>query len=128
MPSSARATIIGHLGGDPEQRQTPNGTTVLNFSVATSRRRGQQETTTWWRVSAFGQRAEGLAILTSRGLLAKGALVQVTGEAEQRFYTDRNDNERSSLDINADDVVFLIAPKNAQTTDDDSLKFDEVPF
>ena len=102
-----RITIVGHLGRDPEPRTLPGGDRVADFSVATSERRrapdgGTQETTTWFRVSAFGKLGE-----TAQQYLRKGSYVYVDGALTQREYTDRDGQARQSLEIRARDLRML---------------------
>lgn len=102
MPNLATITIIGHLGRDPEIRYLPDGSAVCNFSVATSEKNRDQEFTTWWRVNVWGKQAEPCG-----EYLAKGRAVCVQGRVGERSYTDANGQERRSLEVNAQQVVFL---------------------
>ncbi len=85
MASLAKITLIGNLGGDPETRYTPQGTLVVNFSLAVNNRRrdasgNQQESTNWYRISAFGRLAETMVNLSERGYLTKGKQIYVDGQ------------------------------------------------
>jgi single-strand DNA-binding protein len=107
--SFAKVTIIGNLGRDPERRFTASGTNSLEFSVAVSRkwtdRAGQrQESTTWFRVTAWGRLAD---TLTSLEGLRKGAQVYCEGRIEQREYTANDGTQRTSLDVTANEVQLL---------------------
>lgn len=122
-------TIVGHLGHDPEMRYTPAGVPVTSFSVATSRRwtnaAGEpQEKTTWVRITCWRKLAE----LTAQ-YLTKGRLVLVEGEVEARAYTDRNGENRASLELTANTVKFLSKPANGDGRDLDinDLPEDERP-
>jgi single-strand DNA-binding protein len=101
-------TLIGHLGNDPESRFTPSGVMVASFNVATSRswtgQDGQrQEKTTWFRVSVWNKAAEPIM-----QYLHKGSKVLVVGEVEEaRAFTDRDGNNRASLEVKAQNVRFL---------------------
>jgi single-strand DNA-binding protein len=130
MPNYAHTTIIGHLGQDPEVRFTQSGTPVASCSVATSRKRGQEETTTWWRVSLFGKRAEVLA-----QYLNKGDPVLFSGEPYLRPWTDKAGNERVSLELAASDFAFIgggqrqQAPQQqAPQQDHRPVQFSPVPY
>src|SRR5690606_23741089 len=111
MASSAVVSITGNLGRDPEVRFTQSGTKSMSFSVATSRKRGGSETTTWWRVTVFGKRVDGLETLSQRGLLAKGSTVSVYGQPELSEWTGNDGAKRTTLEITADDVTFIAAPR-----------------
>ncbi len=102
-----RITIVGNLGRDPEVRYLPSGETVADFSVATTERRrsadgSTQETTTWFRVSAFGRLSE-----VAHQYLRKGGYVYVDGALTQREYTDRDGHPRQSLDVRARELRML---------------------
>jgi single-strand DNA-binding protein len=106
--------LIGNLGNDPEMRYTPSGDPVTSFSLAVNRvwndRSGQrQEKTIWFRVSAWRKTAEIVSQYAS-----KGSRVLVVGEIEEpRIYTDRNGEQRVSLDVTAQNVRFL-SPRGEQ--------------
>jgi single-strand DNA-binding protein len=101
-------TLIGNLGNDPEMRYTPSGVAVASFNLAVNRswtgQDGQrQDKTTWFRVSVWNKQAE-----TVTQYLSKGRLVLVVGEVEEaRAFTDRDGNQRASLEVKAQSVRFL---------------------
>jgi single-strand DNA-binding protein len=106
-------SIIGHLGGEPEMRYTPNGQAVTNFSVATNRRytsNGQQvDETTWFRISAWGRLAE-----ICNQYLRKGRLVFIEGRLNPdnqtggpRVWTGNDGQPRASFEVTAQTVKFL---------------------
>src|SRR5690348_11690183 len=100
--------LIGNLGNDPEMRYTPSGVPVASFSLAVNRtwtgQDGQrQDKTTWFRVTTWRKQAE----IVSQ-YLTKGSKVMVIGEIEEaRPYTDRDGNQRASLEVTAQTVKFL---------------------
>ncbi len=89
-------TLIGRLGADPETKHLDSGQTVTEARIAVSRRRGREETTTWWRVSLWGKRGEAFAQYHR-----KGDLAAVHGEAHAREWTDKEGNTRTSLEVDA---------------------------
>ena len=108
----AKAQVIGNLGRDPETRYTKSGTMNVSFSVASSRRYTdssgtQQERTTWFRVTAWGKLAETLDRLAQDGALTKGQRVFVSGRLEQNEFQNQQGENKSSLEINADDVLLM---------------------
>lgn len=129
MASFNKITIVGHLGRDPELRQTPNGIAVCNFSVATTEKRKDQETTTWFRVTVWDKAAENAA-----KYLTKGALVYVEGRARLNEYTDREGNHRSVIEVNATEVNYLLrkegsseSPK-AESAQHSTISDSDIPF
>ena len=119
--SMKKVMIIGNVGRDPETRYTPDGTQVASFSVAVSERprrnqggeapqgAGQpEETTTWFRVSAWRRQAE----IVSQ-YVTKGTSIFVMGNLTVREYTANDGQKRTSLDINMEDMQ-LLSPKGSQ--------------
>ena len=74
MANYAKAILLGHLGRDPETRYLRDGTPVTHFSLATSRQRGTNQSTTWWRCACFGKPGEVIAQYARQGdpLLVEG--------------------------------------------------------
>ncbi|HJO83707.1 MAG: single-stranded DNA-binding protein [SAR202 cluster bacterium] len=99
--------VIGNLGGDPEMRYTSGGVPVTSFSVATNRRYTtasgeQRDETEWFRVSAWRQLAE-----QCNQFLSKGRQVYVEGRLNTSTWQAQDGQNRTSLEITADRVVFL---------------------
>jgi single-strand DNA-binding protein len=111
----SKTIVVGHLGRDPEQRFTPAGQSVTNFSVCVNRSwtdaNGQlQEKDTWFKVTTWGKLAELCA-----QYLSKGRLVLVEGEIDTSAWTDKEGNPRATLELNAKNVRFL--GKNGESRD-----------
>lgn len=102
MPQFATATIVGHLGRDPEIRYTADGSPVASCAVAVTRKRRDSETTTWWKVTLFGKRAEILP-----QYLHKGDPVLFTGEPYLDKWTAHDGTERQTLCLDARDFAFI---------------------
>jgi single-strand DNA-binding protein len=108
-----RITIVGNLGGDPTMKFLPNGTPVTNFSVATNRRwtgsdGQQQEETTWFRISVFGNQAEACNqyLGTGRQVLVEGRL-RPDDNGGPRVWEGNDGQPRASFDVVAQTVKFL---------------------
>ena len=91
--------IAGQLGKDAELRSLPDGTSVATFSVADSQ--GRDKPTTWWNCQMFGKRAESLT-----QYLIKGQAVTVSGSVAERAWTDKDGQQRKSLDVRVNDVAL----------------------
>lgn len=99
-------TIVGNLTGDPELRFTASGGAVASFTVATNPRSFDRQTNEWkdgdpifFRCSAWRQMAENVA-----ESLAKGTRVVVTGRLRVSQYEGRDGIQRTSVDIDVEDV------------------------
>ena len=101
MPNFARVELIGHLGADPEVK-TASGDAVAVFSLATSRKRQEQEITTWWRCAVWGRRADVIG-----QYVRKGDPLHLVGEPVLRPYTDRDGVARVSLEVQVSDFTLL---------------------
>jgi single-strand DNA-binding protein len=93
--------FTGNLGNDCEQKYTPKGDAVCNFSVAVKSGYGDKESTTWVRCGLWGKRAEALS-----PYLKKGQLVGVSGELTNRPYDDKG-TQKYSLEVHVNDVTLL---------------------
>lgn len=115
----ANVQIIGNLGSDPETRYTPNGRLNVRFNVATNRRwtdqsGQQQERTTWFRVTVWGNQAEAMVKLMDQGALAKGRQVFVHGRIEANEYQGNDGTTRTSLEVTAQDVQLVGGRQDGQ--------------
>lgn len=96
-----RASLIGHLGGDPEIRHAADGCGWATLSIATSeswrdKTSGERkEKTEWHRVVVFN---EGLVKVCEQ-YLKKGAKVFVEGQLRTRQWKDDKGVERWSTEI-----------------------------
>jgi single-strand DNA-binding protein len=78
---------VGNLGKDPEIRFLPGGQSVVNFSIATSRRWKDKDTgekkedTEWHNCEAWGKLAEIIS-----GYLKKGSKIYIEGRLKTTPY------------------------------------------
>ena len=123
-----RATIIGHLTRDPELRNTPNGQSVANFSVATNRRwtsreGEQQEETEFHDIVAWAKLAE-----IADQILSKGNLAYVEGRLQTRSWEAQDGSKRQRTEIVADNIINLERRKNSDYDQSKSKEdFDQRP-
>ena len=99
--------IIGNLGADPELRNLPDGSSVVNLSVATTDsytdKSGQKvEKTEWHRVSFFGRPAEII-----HEYMRKGSKIYVEGSVQTRKYQDKEGNDRYITEVRGREFTFL---------------------
>lgn len=75
MPSYNSATLIGHLGRDPEEHQSKTGgNSFCTFSLATTDGYGDKKETNWHNIIVFGKLSE-----VCLNYLKKGSLVLIVG-------------------------------------------------
>jgi len=102
-----KITIVGNLGRDPELRYTPQGIAVCSFTMATNEKRRDksgemQDITTWFKVTLWRNQAENAA-----KYLTKGSPVYIEGRLRIEEWTDRDNNNRYTLDVQATDMQFI---------------------
>lgn len=106
MAAFHQTIVLGNLGKDPETRFLPSGDAVCNFSVAVtekfkSKDGDTKESTTWYRVNAFGRLAE-----ICGEYLRKGSAVMVTGRMQARQW-EKDGVKRESWELRADSLQML---------------------
>jgi single stranded DNA-binding protein (ssb) len=94
-------TLQGRLVRDPDLRTTPNGVAVVSFTVAWSEKYKDKETQCFLDCTAWRGTAEFVDKYFSKG---KEILVQ--GSLETRKWTDKEGNNRSSINLQVDKVHF----------------------
>lgn len=99
--------IMGNLGRDPEYRSTATGKGVTNFSVAVTEKSGANESTEWFRCTAWDKTAE-----IARDYLHKGDGVLVEGRLKTSEYTDKNGEVKKSTDLMVDRISFVGGKKD----------------
>jgi single-strand DNA-binding protein len=103
-----KVMIIGNLGKDPEMKFTPSGKAITTFSVAVGRVSRDQasgenrEETEWFRIVAWDKLAE-----TCNQYLHKGSKVYIEGRLQTRKYTDNNNQERTLVEVVANEMLML---------------------
>ena len=93
--------LIGNCGSDPEMRYTPNGSMVVNFSLAVNSYRNSPEgdqiqETEWFRVSCWNKTAESV-----NQFLQKGQRCFVEGRFRSSNYTANDGTQRQSNEVTA---------------------------
>lgn len=121
-------TAVTRLGKDPEQRYTSGGDSIVTFDGAVDSGFGDKKTTTWIRFVMFGKRGSSVF-----PYLSKGTQVAVSGEISNRKWTDKEGQDRYSLECRVNELTLIggkqeakepaqqrpRAQRNANLTDDD---------
>lgn len=120
MASVNKVILVGNLGRDPESRYTPDGQVTTTLSVATTskwkdKKGGElREETEWHRVVLYGNLAE-----TARDFLKKGRSVYLEGKLKTRKWTDKQNVERYTTEIVANQMQMLDGNKQQQPQEQD---------
>lgn len=107
-----KVILIGNIGQDPELRKMPNGDSVANVSLATSKKwrdkqtGEQKEKTEWHRVVFYGKTADAVA-----QYCPKGSTIYVEGELETRKWQDNQGVERYTTEIKANVMDIQKTPQ-----------------
>jgi len=121
MATLNRVQLIGRLGQNPEVKYLPSGTTVANFSVATTEtKRDEGERTEWHNLVAFGKLAE-----VCGEYLRKGSLVYVEGTLRTQKW-DKDGQKHSRTEVVANNIQFL--DRKTRSDDAENQSDEEVPF
>ena len=116
--------IMGRLAADPQMRQTQAGKSVCSFRIACDRGRKDangQNQTDWLDVVAWDKTAN----FVSR-YFSKGSMIAVTGRLQSRNYQDKNGNNRTAIEIVANQVSFCGEKKQEkpfQPANENALNF-----
>ena len=156
MYSLNKVQIIGNVTNDIEARETPNGSKVCSFGVATNRRYKDksgmlQEETEFHNVVLWSAMAE-----TAEKYLKKGNKVYIEGRLQTRSWDDQSGTKRYKTEIVGDNMILLTpkagggsgdfeapssyaqpaapsdeAPKKARATKpkaEEEIKIEDIPF
>lgn len=101
-----RMVLQGRLAADPELRTTQSGVSVCSFRVAWSEVYKENERKLFLSCTAW----RGLGEMVARNFY-KGKEIVVEGQLETDSYTDKDGNNRSTIQMNVDKVHFC-GPKS----------------
>lgn len=121
MASLNHVILIGNLTQDPELRYTPDGTPVVNFTIAVNRFSGNlkdEKAVDFIPVVVWRERAQRCS-----EYLTKGSQVAVDGRLQIRSYEDKDGIKRKTAEVVAWRVEFLqrlkkqASPETTETTE-----------
>lgn len=136
-----RASIIGRVTNDIESRTTPNGQTVVSFSVATNFRWTdaagvKQDKAEFHNIVAWRKLAETIA-----QYLKKGSRVYIEGRLQTRSWDDQNGIKKYRTEIIADSMIMLDSKGQTLTTgqevvsntktpepEEEEINIEDIPF
>lgn len=103
--SNPNVTIVGRLAADPEFKNF-GSSAVAKFRVITSDRRKNEDgkwedvNTSGWNVVAWNNTAD-----SCKNILEKGQEVVVMGSIKEDVWTDKEGNNRKSIEVNASNIA-----------------------
>ena len=108
MASINKVILIGNLGRDPELRSFPDGGSICNITIATTRNwkdknSGEKVEETEWHRVVFRDRLAEIA----GEYLKKGRPVYVEGRLKTRKWTDKDGIEKYTTEIVAEQMQLL---------------------
>ena len=118
MANDTIITVIGNLTADPELRFTQSGVAVANFTIASTPRTFDKQRNEWvdgealfLRSTIWRDAAENVA-----ESLEKGSRVVAQGRLVQRAFTDREGNNRTSIELDVDEIGPSLRYATARVT------------
>lgn len=117
MVSMNKVIIAGNLVRDPELKKTPNGKSVVNFTLAVNDYNSYQAI--FVNVTAWEKVAENV-----NKFLSKGSSALVEGSLYMNSYTNKNGEKRNNLYVNAHNVQFI----NTSNKKNEEPDNEDVPF
>lgn len=118
MASDNSVTFVGQLTADPELRHTKNKIAVASFTIARNDRYFDKDSEEWvdgdptfLRCSLWREYGENFA-----ESVGKGDRVFVTGKLQQNEFTDKEGNERITLELNVEEAGPALRFATAEVT------------
>lgn len=106
MAGEPYITVVGNLAADPELRFTQGGDAVVNFTIAQTPRTMDRQTqqwvddeTLWVRTTVWREAAQNVA-----ESLVKGTRVVAYGKLRSRSFEDKEGNQRTNWELDAEEV------------------------
>ena len=118
MAGETSVTIVGNLTDDPIMRYTNSGVPFASFTVASTPRTFDKQSNEWkdgealfLRATVWREFAEHVA-----NSLTKGMRVIARGQLKQRSYQDKDGNQRTSYELDIDEIGPSLRYATAQVT------------
>jgi single-strand DNA-binding protein len=115
MSNDTVITVVGNLTADPELRFTPAGAAVANFTIASTPRTFDKNTNEWkdgealfLRCAIWRQAAENVV-----ESLTRGTRVIAQGRLQQRSYTTKEGDKRTTIELQVDELGPSLKYANA---------------
>lgn len=112
MKDFMKSTGMGFVGAVYDLRDA-GSTKVIDFSMAVTNTYKETETTSWFRLSAWGKSAEFIA-----AYVKKGDLIYIEAETSIRKWDDQEGNKRESTTYNCQRVTLIESAVDRQKLKD----------
>ena len=98
-----KTILLGRITQDLELKQTPNGVSVLSFTVAVDRNytKGEEKQSDFISCVAWKERAEFIS-----KYFGKGRMIAVEGQLHTRTYEDKNGVKHYVTEVYVDNASF----------------------
>lgn len=128
-----KVILGGRLVADPELKQTPQGTSVVSFSIAV-KRKGKEAVTDFINCVAWRDTAQFVSMY-----FKMASCIAVSGSIQVRNWTDTNNVKHYATEVIVDEAYFVDsksdnAPASASIPEQppvldskENPKFDELP-
>lgn len=120
-----KVIIMGRITRDLELKSTPQGTSVLRFTVAVDRnyaRPGEERKTDFISCVAWRQQAEFI-----NNYFGKGRMIAIEGSIQTGTYDDKTGVRHYTTDIVVDRVSFTGEPKQGGSSYQSNYSAPEAP-
>ncbi len=118
MACETQICVVGNLTADPEMRYTNSGVPFASFTIASTPRTFDRQSNEWkdgeglfLRATVWREFAEHVA-----NSLTKGMRVIARGNLRQRGYQDKDSNQRTSYELDIDEIGPSLRYATAQVT------------
>ena len=97
-----KVILVGNLTADVELKQTPNGLSTCSFSLAVNRKMAKNNECDFITIVVWRQTAEFVC-----KYFKKGNPILVCGSIQTRNWKDNKGNNRTAVEVVADEVSFV---------------------
>jgi single-strand DNA-binding protein len=124
-----KVILVGHLGRNPEVKTFDNGGKLANFSMATKEiwkdAKGERQEQTEWHNIVVRKTS---SLTFTEQYLKKGMLVYVEGKLRSRSYKSKTGEDRTVLEVFAEDVQLLSNTKKEESVPTNTEMVEETEF
>ena len=105
-----KVILGGRLTADPELKQTPQGVSVTQFSIAVNRKpvKDKETQTDFINCVAWRQTADFIC-----RFFKKGSSICISGSIQTRTWNDQQNNKRYATEVVAEEAFFVDAKNDA---------------